>query len=198
MAPRRLAALAATLLAGALTTACGSTRATSVWRDPARQAPFKRILVEVAGVDPATRRGAEEALVRRLPPGVAVAGHQVVPEGEEADPGKVKGRLEGAGFDGVLVCRLAGVEQELTSRTVPGSPGVVGYWGWAHAGPQKTIDVRKVAKVESQLFDLGDDRVVWAMTTETVNPSSREVAVDEVAQLVVKKLEEAGALGPAR
>ena len=198
MKPLRIATFAAALVAAGLTAACSSTRATSLWRDPARQEPFKRILVDVAGVDAATRRGAEEAVARRPPPGVAVASHQVIPEGEQADAAKVKGRLEGAGFDGVLVCRLAGVEQELTSRTVPGSPGVVGYWGWAHAGPQQTIDVRKVAKVESQLFEVGADRVVWAMSTETVNPTSREAAVDEVAALVVKKLEEAGALGPAR
>lgn len=186
------AAAAALVLAG-----CSGTKATGLWRDPSRQVPFKKILVGVVGVDLAARRNAEEVLVKRLPPGVGIASYQVIPAGEERDVEKVKGLLKEGGFDGLLILRLMGVDQELTTTTMPTAVNVYGYWGYSYTSmyAQQAIDVRKIAKIESKLFDVETEKPIWAMTTETVEPSERGVVIDEVTELVVTKLGEAGYLG---
>jgi hypothetical protein len=50
------------------------------------------------------------------------------------------------------------------------------------------VDVRKIAKIESKLFDVVGEKPVWAMVTETVDPSKREVVIDEVTELVIQEL----------
>lgn len=191
------AAAAAVLLALA---GCSGTKATGLWRDPTRQEAFKKLLVGVVGVDMAARRNAEEVLVKRLPPGVGIASYQVIPAGEERDVEKVKGILREGGFDGLLILRLMGVDQELTTTTMPAAVNVYGYWGYSYTSmyAQQAVDVRKIAKIESKLFDVGSEKPVWAMSTETVEPSNRGVVIDEVTELVVQQLGEAGYLGPKK
>jgi hypothetical protein len=142
------------------------------------------------------RRTAEEMLVKRLPPGTAVASYQVIPAGEERDVEKLKALLKEGSFDGVLVCRLMGVDQELVQTSTPGTVNVYGYWGYSHTAmyAQPTLDVRKIVKIESKLWDLEVEKPVWSMATETFEPSNREVVIDEVTELVVRQLAEGGYL----
>jgi hypothetical protein len=192
----RTSVTAAAVAAAVLLSGCSGTKATGLWRDPARQIPFKKILVAVVGVDMAARRNAEEVLVRRLGPG-AIASYQVIPAGEEKDLERVKAILKEGGFDGALVCRLLGVDQELTTTTMPAAVNVYGYWGYSYTAmySQQAVDVRKIARIESKLFDVETEKPVWAMTSETLDPSNRGVVIDEVTELVVRKMGEAGFLG---
>lgn len=181
-----VAALAATVvLAG-----CSGTKPVQLWRDPTSQAVYRKVMVAVIGVDMASRRNTEEVLVKRLPPGSAIASYQVVPAGEEKDLEKLKAVLKEASFDGVLVLRLMGVDQEITTTMYAGTANVYGYWGYSHTAmyAQPMVDVRKIAKIESKLFDVVGEKPVWAMVTETVDPSKREVVIDEVTELVIQEL----------
>ena len=190
LAPAALAA--ATLLAG-----CSGTKTTGLWKDPTRQVVFKKMLVAVMGTDMSARRNAEEAMVRRLPPGTAIASYQVVPAGEERDIEKLKVILKEAAFDGVLVLRLMGVTQELTTTTMPTTYNVYGYWGYTATAvyAQPALDIRKIARIEAKLFDVAEEKPIFAMTTETVDPEKRQVLIDEVTEQVVNQLGQGGYLG---
>jgi hypothetical protein len=188
----RTASLVAVLvLAGALA-GCTGTRASGIWKDPDQQGSFAKVLVGVAGVDSTGRRAGEDALVARFPKGVAVASYNVIPAGSETDLDYLRAKLTKEGYDGVLVARLLGVDQELTTTTMPSAVTVYGYYGYAYTGfyAQQAVDVRKVVRVESKLFDLKTEKPVWTMVTETTDPSSRLQTADEVADLVVRKLAE--------
>lgn len=195
----RTSLTAAAVAAAVVLVGCSGTKATGLWRDASRQVAFKKILVGVVGADMAARRNAEELLAHRLGPG-AIASYQVIPAGEEKDLEKVKAILKEGGFDGALVCRLMGVDQELTTTTMPAAVNVYGYWGYSYTAmyAQQAVDVRKIVRVESKLFDVATEQPVWAMTTETVDPSRSGVVADEVTELVVRKLGEAGFLGPKK
>jgi hypothetical protein len=192
----RTVSTAAALAAAAVLAGCSGTKPVQLWRDPTSQATFRKVMVAVIGVDMATRRNTEEVLVKRLGPG-AIASYQVIPAGEEKDVEKLKGILREAAFEGVLVLRLMGVDQEITTTTMPGTVNVYGYWGYSHTAmyAQPTIDVRKIAKVESKLFDVVAEKPVWALVTETVDPSKREVVIDEVTEIVVRELASAKLIG---
>jgi len=189
------AVAAAVVLAG-----CSGTKPVQLWRDPTSQTVYRKIMVAVVGVDMASRRNTEEVLVKRMPPGSAIASYQVVPAGEEKDLEKLKTVLREASFDGVLVLRLMGVDQEITTTTMAGTANVYGYWGYSHTAmyAQPMVDVRKIAKIESKLFDVAGEKPVWAMVTETVDPSKREVIIDEVTELVVQQLAEAKLIGAGK
>jgi len=189
------AVAAAVVLAG-----CSGTKPVQLWRDPTSQTVYRKIMVAVVGVDMASRRNTEEVLVKRMPPGSAIASYQVVPAGEEKDLEKLKTVLREASFDGVLVLRLMGVDQEITTTTMAGTANVYGYWGYSHTAmyAQPMVDVRKIAKIESKLFDVAGEKPVWAMVTETVDPSKRDVIIDEVTELVVQQLAEAKLIGAAK
>lgn len=182
------------LLAG-----CSGTKPVQLWRDPTAQGTYQKVMVAVIGVDMATRRNTEEVLVKRLGPG-AIASYQVVPAGEEKDLEKLKAVLHEAKFDGILVLRLMGVDQEITTTTYAGTANVYGYWGYSYTAmyAQPMLDVRKIAKIESRLFDVAGEKPVWAMVTETVDPSKREVVIDEVTELVVQELAAAKLLAGKR
>ena len=196
MTTLRSLATAAALAAAVVLSACSGTKPVQLWKDPASQTAFKKIMVAVMSTDMATRRNAEEAMVKRLPPG-AICSYQVVPAGEERDVEKLKVILKEASFDGVLVLRLMGVDQEITTTVMPGTVNVYGYWGYSTTAmyAQPMIDVRKIAKVESKLFDVQAEKPVWAMVTETVDPNKRDVVIDEVTSIVVKKMDESGLFG---
>jgi hypothetical protein len=190
----RTVALAATLAAFAA--GCTGTQATDLWRDPSRQVPFKKILVGVAGVDATARRSAEDAIVGRLPPGTGVPSYRVVPAGRERDVEAVREIVAKEGFDGVLVARLQGVEQELTRTTMATPVTVYGGYGYAYTSMYATqaVDIRKLVRIESKLFDVASENPVWTMVSETVDPTSRGQVTDEVATLIVAKLQEGGLL----
>jgi hypothetical protein len=185
----RTVSTAAALAAATVLAGCSGTKPVQLWRDPTSQATYQKIMVAVIGVDMASRRNTEEVLVKRLGPG-AIASYQVIPAGEEKDIEKLKVVLREASFDGLLVLRLMGVDQEITTTTMPGTVNVYGYWGYSHTAmyAQPTLDVRKIAKVESKLFDVAAEKPVWAMVTETVDPSKRDVLIDEVTENVVREL----------
>jgi hypothetical protein len=191
----RAAALAATLVA--FSAGCAGTQATDLWRDPNRKVPFKKILVGVAGVDTTARRSAEDAIVARLAPGTGVPSYRVVPAGRERDIEVIREVVAKEGFDGVLVARLQGVEQELTRTTMATPVTVYGGYGYAYTTmyAQQAVDIRKLVRVESKLFDVASENPVWTMTSETVDPTSRGQVTDEVATLIVAKLQEGGLLG---
>ena len=182
---------AALLLVGALA-GCTGTRAAGIWKDPDQQGSFSKVLVGVAGVDSTARRSGEDAIVARFPKGAAVASYTVIPAGSETDLDYLRTKLTAEGYDGVLVARLLGVDQELTTTTMPAAVSVYGYYGYAYTGfySQQAVDVRKVVRIESKLFDIKTEKPIWTMVSETTDPSSRLQTADEVADLVVRKLAE--------
>jgi hypothetical protein len=193
MTARTLAA--ATVLAAVLA-GCGSTHSTAIWRDPnAKGTAFKKILVGAMGVDTNARRTVEDALVARLPKGSAVASYSVLPEGQERDVERLRALLA-EGYDGVLVVRLLEVGQELQRDTTTTATNVYGYWGYSATAmySNRTLDLAKVVRVESKLFDLAKQEPVWSMETETMDPQDRAQTVESFVDFLVKKLSSDGLL----
>jgi hypothetical protein len=187
--------LSALALAGGLLQGCATTSAPTIWRDASFQGQFKKVLVAILGAESGVRHGAEDAFVAKFAPGAAVPSYQVVPEGAgiERDREKLRALVAEKGFDGVLVARLVGVDQQLTTTTMPMTATVYGYYGWATTAVYSTtsVDVRRVVRVESRIFDVASERMVYSATTETVDPSSPLQTVNEIVDLVSRSVVEA-------
>jgi hypothetical protein len=171
--------------------ACGSTSIVATWKDPTASAVhFNHVLVVAPSKDPALRRTAEDELVNRIGAN-AVPSYRYFGESELSNRQELKQRAEQLGFDGLVVFRISSVQREAT--WVPGS-----YWGpyyaiggWPMWDPGY-VQTDTVVHVETDVYNIPNDKLVWASRSKTYDPRSMTALVDQVTKAVGKKMRAQG------
>jgi hypothetical protein len=202
----------AIVLAAVGLVSCAGASFRSTWKDPQYHGgPAKRIVVFVVARDQAVRPFAEEEIVRNLPTGTqATAGYRIIANLDE-DKGRIRDRLVADGYDGALVARLVGIVEDRTyqppqTMIVPTGryydpaspygvfPGYMGYaWQEVAVAGRTRQDTRIV--VEMLLYKLPEGKPIWTGVTDSMNPQSREELVDQITELVGKRLRSEGLIG---
>lgn len=177
--------------------ACATTSLTDSWVDPtvASIPPFKKVMVAVLSTDLTLRHTAEDALVANIKRTQAVPSYAVTPDFEGGSLDRIKARLEKAGIDGVVILRLASVDKEQTF--VPGSySSFGGYWGRAYPMAYDPGYVRTdtIVRVETTIYSVADDKLLYAAHSKTFNPSSAAKTVKEIAESIAEDLKKRGLL----
>ncbi len=185
---------------------CASTSIRDSWTAPGIQGPLDYQKILVVFIDPteATRRAAEDALVARIGSDRAVASHTMftVQEVQNADQNESanRGKVEAAGIDSAVIMRLVNEQQKLSyspGMTYPSYyGGFYGYYGrgWGMAYSPGYMRTDTVVSVETNVYSLETDELVWAGTTETLNPNDVATMVNEIADAVSKELRSKGLL----
>ncbi len=185
---------------------CASTSIRDSWTAPGLQGPldYQKILVVFMDPTEATRRAAEDALVARIGSGQAVASHTLftMQEVQNAadNEAAVRRTLQGAGVDSAVVMRMVSEQQELSyspGMTYPAYyGGFYGYYGrgWGMAYSPGYMRTDTIVSVETNLYSLDDEELVWAGTTETFNPNDIAKMVNEIADAVNQDLRSKGLL----
>jgi hypothetical protein len=185
--------------------ACSTTTFESTWRSPEAR-PLQIQGQKVVGLflarSPARRRRAEDAMAREISARGAqgVPAYTVLSDEEVKDQETARKKLEGLGFGGVVVMRVVGSETQYSYQ-----PGVVwarpyyrqfwgGYWrwGWDTVYEPAYLQADKVVKVETLVYSLVQDQLVWAGVSRTTDPSHIEDFVSELAQAVTNQMEKDG------
>jgi hypothetical protein len=128
------------LIAASTLAACNKSK-TSIplsWRNPAvEQTVFKKLLVIGIGENDGARRLFEDTFAEALAQQgtSAQASWGLLPQSTRLTEGQIRGAVEGGGFDGVLISRLLGVDQNEeyvppSSYTVPTTHYGYGYYGY--------------------------------------------------------------------
>jgi hypothetical protein len=190
---KTLAAISALggLAIAALAASCASTEMTSSWTDPsARGAALQKVAVVALTKDPGLRRMAEDTAASQLTGAQAVPSYQVLGDADLRNREAVKNMLLTAGFDGVLIMRMAGV----TERVTPvGSPyGTFdGYYDWAGAAVYAPgyLQTDTIVHVVSNLYSLHDNKLIWSGVSQTFDPASARQFMTDVSKAVAKSLE---------
>ena len=118
--------------------------------------------------------------------------------GQDAEKGKLHIDKSGAAY--ALVMQITGSEQQISSTpSMHGGfcgPGWGG-WGWGWGGG---TDIRTdtLVSVQTQLFDLKADKLVWAGQSNTMNPSKAESFARELIRAVGNEMQKAGLVGPPK
>ena len=120
----------------------------------------------------------------------------MVPDAEMQDKDKVRARIEAAGFDGAVVFRVVGVENE--ERWVPPTyyGNAWGYWGYAAPlayQPGYLVNDR-IVSVETNAYRVQDARLVWSAHSDTMNPNDARQLIDEVVKATVEAMRKDGIL----
>jgi hypothetical protein len=179
---------------------CGpSTKLTGTWKEPqVTGIPFKKVVAAVLSKDKTMGRIAEDEFIRSLPKGTeGVAAYSLIPESEKDDTEKVKARLQAAQVDGAVVFRLISADTEYTynAGVYPATYATFyGYYGYAYHAvydPGYLMSDR-VIRVETNVYSVVDEKLVWSGASESFNPKSSRKLIDDVVRVVVKDLKRQG------
>ena len=198
----------ALLLAG-----CATTTFTSIWKAPdAQPLQFKagdKVVAMVVADSTGLRRSGEANLADELDKrGLkGIPAYTLIPDADIKDEAKAKAAIEASGAVGVILMRPMGKEQEISSTPSTyyggayyGRPGYGGMWGGGYYGygwgggvyDPGTIRTDTYVSIETVIYDLRQNKLVWAGQTKTMNPSDVEGFVTELATAVSKELRESG------
>lgn len=188
-----------TLLVALPLASCGSTGLAESWVEPSltSRPRFEKVFVAYLGEDASAQRSAEDALASHMQGTEVVKCYEQFPEslGQRSalpDPARVKDRLRALGCDGAVVLRLSRVEQEV-SWSASSYPthyrSFGGYWGHPTEMDMRTDEI---VHVETNVYSLADDKLLYAARSRTFNPGSAAGMVDEIADAVAEDLEEKG------
>jgi hypothetical protein len=185
--------------------ACTTTTFQSTWRAPEAK-PLQMKGAKVVGVflskSAAVRRKGEDAMARELTARGAqgVPAYSVLTDDEAKDPEAAKAKLDSLGFSGAIVMRVVGRKTDIQY-----TPGVWvgpryrhfwGYWrwGWGSVWEPQYLRAERVVKVETLVYSITQDELVWAGVSKTVDAGKVDDLVSDLAQALSKQLEKEGLL----
>ena len=176
--------------------ACGGTKLSGTWQDPDMTGvPLQKVIVITLAKDKIMRRVAEDEFVKSLPKNTqGIQSYNLIPDGELEDEAKVKARLEKANVDGAAVLRLVGSDNQVTYNPGARMYSFWGYYGWAYPNVYDTsyVTSEQVVRVETAVYSMTTEKLIWSGVSESMNPSSAKSIVDDVVRVVVTDLKRHG------
>jgi hypothetical protein len=199
------------LLCALALTACASNPFVTSWKAP-DAAPLQLQGAKVGAVvmmrNEAARRVAEDALAREISVrgGQGIPGYTLFPDSQPSNEAEAKAAFERAGMQGVVVMRPTSVDKEVVSDPAAFTPAVYGgYWGgyyghgwgapWDTVGGE--IRTNTIVTIETLVYSLVQNKLVWAGQSRTTNPQSVNTVVKKLSAAAAKELEKQGLLPPA-
>jgi hypothetical protein len=173
--------------------ACGpSTKLEKSWADPSfslKPSPYKKVLVVAPLKDAASQRIAEDKIVKQIKAGTGVQSYSYL-KATDTDQKLLQAQLIKDGFDGVIVMHLKDVEKSVSYN--PGS-SYGGWYGYRTYTPGYYTE-DKTFLVETNMYSVKDDKLMWSGTTSSLNPSSFEKSMDEIIYTIKTELQKKGIL----
>ena len=192
-----LAATAAVTLA-----ACATTSLQSTWKNPAT-APLnlkgKKVVALVVTDEEALRYATEEEAAREITAhgAVGVPAYRLLPQAQVRDKERARAIFEREGIEAVVVVRQVAIEKAL-SGSFWGSPGYSSFWGpgfWGGGfGGDGYLRTDTILIVETLVYSLQQNQLVWASQSQTMNPTQVGSFVRELSKTLGTEMEKQGLL----
>jgi hypothetical protein len=157
----------------------------------------RKVLALMIDSDPWVRREAENELVQQMKRVRGVAAHTMFSEDELRDADHTKRKIIGDGFENVVTMRLVGSEQVRSWQ-----PGLYpspyyspwGYYGyaWPLTYDPGYLRTDTIVQVETNIYSVGDEKLIWSSLSESFNPKDARKLVDNVARGVAKAMRKQG------
>ena len=199
---RSISAALAALLA-TTTVLSAAPKFSSVWKSPdAGSVTFagKKVAALVMTQDDSLRVAGEESLVRELTArGLqSVATYRIAPKEELQSGDRAKGWFEKANVEGVVALRPVSREKRTTYN--PGmwvNPNYSTFWGyygygWGSMYIPGSVDQDTVVTVETTIYSVPRNQLLWAAVSETKNPKDLRKFVEDLVKESVKELHKQG------
>ncbi|UKJ06334.1 hypothetical protein [Solitalea lacus] len=199
--------LALFIISSIILSACSpATKVTATWKANDATKTYKNLFIVAVSKNLAYRKTVEDKMATALAAqGATVTKSTSVlsPEmtKEKIDKEKLLQKFREAGCDGIIAIALVNKDSE--TRYVPGTttyaPG--GYYGsfWGYYGGVGVYDpgyytTDKTYYLETNLYDVNSEKLVWSAQSETLNPSNIDKNATEFADLIVAKMVSEGVI----
>ena len=196
------AALASLALAS---TAHAGTKIKESWADAQfGKMKFKNVLAIVATKDASLRRTAEDEICRNVVKTACTRGYTILSESDAGDKEKAVAKIKAGGFDGVVLLRALGGDGGMTREAGAARPTYYwtfysyydtwgGSWGVPYVAANTSYTkTQTFISVETNIYDMTTDKLVWGGSTETKNPDSARELIKDVTKAVRKDLKAKG------
>jgi len=183
-----------------------TTQLTGSWKESGVINKPGHVLVIGISKNSVARRTYESALVNKLnEQGVnAVTAASIFPADQKIDRPLIVDAVKKHGFDSVLVTRVVGKDKEV--NYVPGMTYVVphrsyndfhNYYGsYGHVVHEPGyVYTETIVSLETNLYETKADKLIWAITTESVNPNKIDKEINSLAELIIEQLVKDGLIG---
>ena len=183
--------------------ACASTTFTSTWKAPDAQRvnpSDKSVAALVITSDKKRQQDAEVYLSNDLTTRGArgVPAHQLIGYGHP-DVDYARAKFKEAGVEGVVVMRVVGHDQTVIvdpggfSGTVYGSFGsYYSSYGVGVSYSTGSVQTDTVVTVETLVYSLRQDKLLWAGTSRTSNPEGVQSLIYEIADAAANQMSKQG------
>ncbi len=199
---KRLVLICMALLA--LPVAAAGPTFTATWKNPeAGNIGYagKKVVGLIVSDDMALRQSTEEALARELTArGVrGVPAYQMIPKEEVRDKDRAKAWFERTDTTGVVIMRLVDMNKQTRPTVVAwqSAPYYGSLWGYYPYAWGATIDLTPnkttvTVAVETLVFDVPGNRLLWAGTSETTNPKGAQALVKSLVGAAADQMRKDG------
>ena len=180
---------------------CGSsTHFLSKWSGTAQPVSVSGLRVATVFINDneSIRRTGEDVMAREVTRigAAGVASYNFLPENPN-DRERAKRELEKAGVDAVLSMRVVARERVYDSfSNQPYYGSLWGYWGygWGAIRDPGYLGGDVVVAVETLLYSLKDEKLIWAGMSETFDAENVKTAVKSIAREAVDEMQDDGVL----
>jgi len=181
-----------------LVAACATTQVKSVWKDPTYQVRPAKIFVIGMAKNPGVRRLFEDEFVMQLKAHgtEAVSSYTALPDKQLNDEQLIAAKVKELGADTILITRL--VSKKTVQVYVPGTayspPAYYGTWsgyygyGYSNMYSPGYYAEDEYAVIESNMYDTGNDKLVWSASSETVMGDSNQELIKTYIETMVNTM----------
>lgn len=171
----------------AVVASCSSTQVTTRWQDPTtKHIRFTKVLALAITKDRSLRDAAEGELCTHMPLVQCKEAYFAIPDSMISDVEAAKALTLKEGFDGAVVVRVLDKGERVTYVPPSYGPSFWGYYGyaWPIAYDPGYYHTDEVVLIETSIFSLAQDRLIWVGTSETINPKSLPAMIDDFAKAI--------------
>jgi len=182
-------------------TSCGGTKLTSAWKDTSYEGTIDKIMVVAVTENSRNRLVFEREFVEEFKKtGIeATASVDVTPSEEKSNEGVILAEARKRGISMILVTHLIGVEDKEVyhppkTHAVPSR----GYYGRFHSYYPRVYEYvhepgyytkHKSVNLETNLYETKAEKLVWSVTSETLDPESVNKIIESLSKVVIKSLQ---------
>jgi hypothetical protein len=179
---------------------CTSTKLTSVWKDNTYQGNIDTLMVVAVTENTRNRLIFEREFVEEFNnAGIeAIASIDVIPPEEASNEDAILAEAQKRGISMIMVTHLIGVDEKSVyhppkTRTV--SRG--GYYGRFRSYYPRVYEYvhepgyytkHKSVNLETNLYQTKTQKLIWSVTSETLDPESVNTVIESLSKVVIKDL----------
>ena len=185
-----------------------STKFQSTWMSPDAASVDLRgqkVVALVIRKDDVSRQDAEHTLAKELTArGMqGIAAYTIVPASELRNREAAKARMEKAGIAAVVVMKEIGQATKFTesAATFYSTATYNTFWGyydssWSYMYEPSYLSMDRVITVETLVYDLRRDKLVWAGMSDNTNPKMVMTLIKDLVAETAKEMKKQGLVRP--